>query len=120
MSKAKISNHQARDYVQRCIEFKANNLWSEWIDDGNPEDEPEPARYVVYSYDRHWPLFVYETRTNMWFENASKYGVTTSKHKTQSHPHIGPDKITYLHVDDMIKVANNGVVGIITGMGETA
>ncbi len=120
MSKVKISNCNARGYVQRCIEFKANNLWSEWIDDRNPEDDPVDARYVVYSYDRHWPLFIYEVRTDMWFENASKYSVTTSKHKTQSHPHIGPDKITYLHVDDMIKVRNNGVVGMIQPLGETA
>jgi hypothetical protein len=118
MSKVKISNHQARAYVQRLAEFKANNLWSEWVDDDNT-DTPD-ARYVVYSYDRHWPLFIYEVRVDAWFENASKYGVTTSKHKTQSHPHIGPDKITYLHVDDMIKVANNGVVGLIAPLGVAA
>jgi hypothetical protein len=78
---------------------------------------------VVYSYDRHWPLFIYEVRVDAWFENASKYGVTTSKHKTQSHPLIGSDEklcITLLHVDDMIKVANNGVVGLIAPLGETA
>lgn len=117
MSKVRISNCNARDYVKRCKEFKANNLWSEWIDDGNPEDEPEPARYVVYSYDRHWPLFIYEVRTDTWYENASKYGVTTSKHKTQSHPYTDTTK---LHVDDMIKVRNNGVVGMIQPLGVTA
>jgi len=113
--KVKTSNCNARQYVQRLVEFKANNLWSEWIDFEHPD-----ARYVVYSYDRHWPLFIYETRTNMWFENASKYGVTTSKHKSQSNPHIGSDKITHLHVDDMIKVANNGVTGLIAPLGEMA
>jgi hypothetical protein len=46
----------------------------------------------------------------MWFENGSKYSVTTSKHKTQSHPYTDTTK---LHVDDMIKVRNNGVVGMI-------
>jgi hypothetical protein len=110
--KVKTSNCNARDYVQRLKEFKANNLWSEWID-----FEHTDARYVVYSYDRHWPLFIYEVRVDAWFENTSKYGVTTSKHKTQSHPHTDT---TQLHVDDMIKVASNGVVGIITGVGETA
>jgi hypothetical protein len=121
MSKVKISNHQARAYVQRLAEFKANNLWSEWVDDDNT-DTPD-ARYVVYSYDRHWPLFIYEVRVDAWFANASKYGVTTSKHQTQSHPLIGSDEklcITLLHVDDMIKVANNGVVGLIAPLGETA
>jgi hypothetical protein len=115
MSKVKTSNANARQFVARMKEFKANNLWSEWVDDDNT-DTPD-ARYVVYSYDRHWPLFIFDVRCDTWFENASKYGVTTSKHKTQSHPHTGT---TQLHVDDMIKVANNGVVGIITGIGETA
>jgi hypothetical protein len=112
--KAKISNCNARQYVKDCKEFKANNLWSEWIADTNTQNQTEAARYVVYSYDRHWPLFIYEARIDAWFENASKYGVTTSKHKTQSHPHIGSDNITSLHVEDMIRVANNGVVGLIT------
>lgn len=113
MTKAKISNSKARQYVQDCKEFKANNLWAEWVESmGVPN-----ARYVVYSYDRHWPLFVYDVMTEIWFENASKYGMTTSKHKTQSHPYIGSDEkltITLLHVEDMIKVANNGAVGLIT------
>jgi hypothetical protein len=115
--KVKTSNCNARAYVQRLKEFKANNLWSEWVADTNTQNQTEDARYVVYSYDRHWPLFIYEVRVDAWFENTSKYGVTTSKHKTQSHPHTDT---TQLHVDDMIKVANNGVVGIITGVGETA
>ena len=112
MSKAKISNCNARPHVQSLKAFKANNLWSEWVHDANTDTKD--ARYVVYSYDRHWPLFIYEVRINAWFENASKYGVTTSKHKTQSNPHVGSDNITPLHVEDMIKVANNGVTGLIT------
>ena len=114
----KISNANAGAFVQRLQVFKANNLWSEWVDDMNTDTKD--ARYVVYSYDRHWPLFIYDVRTDMWFDNASKYGVTTSKHRTQSHPHVGSDNITSLHVDDMIKVANNGVTALITGLGVTA
>ena len=111
--KAKISNRDARQYVQDCKEFKANNLWAEWVHD--EVTDTKNVRYVVYSYDRHWPLFIYEVRIDAWFENASKYGVTTSKHRTQSHPHVGSDNITQLHVDDMIKVAFlGGVTGLIT------
>jgi hypothetical protein len=103
----KTSNSNARALVKKCQAFKANNLWAEWVDSmGVPN-----ARYVVYSYDRHWPLFVYDVMTEMWFENASKFGVTTSKHKTQSHPHAAT---THLHVEDMIKVASDGAVGLIT------
>jgi len=115
MSKAKISNCNARQFVQKLQEFKANNLWSEWVYDVNTDTKD--ARYVVYSYDRHWPLFIYEVCVDAWFENTSKYGVTTSKHKTQSNPHTDT---TQLHVDDMIKVANNGVTGLIAPLGVTA
>ena len=101
MKTTKISNSISRKYVQGCEVFKANNLWSEYSAVG---------RYVVYSYARHWPLFIYDMQTNKWFENNSKYSVTTSKHKTQSHPLTDTIK---LHVDDMIKVASNGVVALI-------
>jgi hypothetical protein len=111
--KVKTSNCNARQFVQRLVEFKAINLWSEWVDFDHPE-----ARYVVYSYDRHWPLFIYESRTNTWFENTSKYGVTTSKHKTQANPL--KDNAIGLHVDDMIKVASDGHIGLITGVGVAA
>jgi hypothetical protein len=112
--KVKISNNKARQYVQDCIEFKANNLWSEWVHDEVTDTNQvyTDARYIVYSYDRHWPLFIYEARIDAWFENASKYGTTTSKHKTQSHPHT---ETRQLHIDDMIKVAFlGGVTGLIT------
>ena len=111
----KISNRDSRNYVKQCKQFKANNLWSEWVHDVNTDTND--ARYVVYSYDRHWPLFIFDVRCDTWFENASKYGVTTSKHKTQSHPHTDT---TQLHVEDMIKVANNGVTGLIAPLGATA
>jgi hypothetical protein len=108
--KAKISNSKARQYVQDCKEFKASNLWGEWVHDVNTDTKD--ARYVVYSYDRHWPLFIYEVRVDAWFENASKFSLTTSRHKMQSHPHT---ETRQLHIDDMIKVAFlGGAVGLIT------
>jgi hypothetical protein len=108
MTKARVSNRDSRDYVKKLKEFKANNIWSEWVRDENTDTED--ARYVVYSYGAHWPLFIYEVKTDMWFENGSKYSVTTSKHKSQCHPYTDTTK---LHVDDMIKVRDNGVVGMI-------
>ena len=113
MTKARVSNCDSRKYVQSLKEFKANNIWSEWVDDINT-DTPD-ARYVVYSYNTHWPLFIFDVRTDAWFENISKYGVTTSKHKTQCYPHTTPAISMHpLHVDDMIKVAHNGPTALIT------
>ena len=71
----KIANRDARHYVAGCKEFKGNNLFGEM----------RGQLYVVYSYGYHWPLFVCSA-CGVWYENASKYSVSTSKHKSQSNP----------------------------------
>lgn len=47
--------------------------------------------YVVRSYGEHWPLFVHDKATGMWLDNEDKYGVTTSKHRSQCYPYGVPD-----------------------------
>jgi hypothetical protein len=78
----RINGRTSRPYVQQKQEFKNSNgqLYAEWHNGDNP-------RYVVYSYGSHWPLFVYVPSANTWFENKEKFGPTTSKHRTQTHPH---------------------------------
>ena len=93
MSKLKrINGRQSRPYVQRKEPFKNSNgqLYAEWL------NEPPGgfSRYVVYSYGRHWPLFVWVPRVNTWYENAEKYGPTTSKHRTFTHPHCDTVPLT--------------------------
>lgn len=86
MSK-RINGRLARPYVQRKEPFQNSNgqLYADWR--GLDGLENPNARYVVYSYGRHWPLFVYVPRVNTWFENKEKFGPTTSKHRTFTHPH---------------------------------
>ena len=105
MSKPKIANHQAREYTSAKREFKANNIFAEWQADG--------TRYVVYSYGPHWPLYIYDSTTDQWYANFSRFGVTTSKHKGQARPDVGMEDMIPLHVDDMIKVAHGGITEII-------
>lgn len=111
----RTSNGGSSQYVRQHLPFKASNLWAEWVQG--------ETRYVVYSYGRHWPLFVYDKQTNVWFENASKYSVSTSRQKAQCHPcygSIGGLEMHPLHVDDMIKVAYKGPVALIVAAGEVA
>lgn len=108
MSKLKIANHQARAHVQELKPFVANNIFAEFRRDENGND-----KYVVFSYGQHWPLFIFDYQTDEWYENKSKYGVTTSKHHSQTHPH---QTTIRLHVDDMIKVVDKGVTAIIEGV----
>lgn len=77
----KVSNAKCREYVQQRKPFRGSNLWGEWVVGLTPL---APSRYVVYSYGQHFPLFVYTH--DCWFENEDKYSVSTSKHRTQSHP----------------------------------
>ena len=71
----KVSNNNCRYYVQNRLRFKGSNLYGETINDC----------YVVYSYGRHWPLFAF--KDGIWYENYEKRSVSTSKQKTQCHPH---------------------------------
>ena len=83
----RINGRQSRPYVQRREAFKNSNgqLYAEWIGDewmGDPN-----KRYCVYSFGPHWQLFIYVPLVDTWFENKDKYGPTTSKHRTFTHPH---------------------------------
>jgi hypothetical protein len=79
MAKAKkVSGWKARPLVQAKEDFTNHNgqLYGEW----------KGILYVVYSYGPHWPLFVYDAKYDVWFENEDKYSPTTTKHRTQTHP----------------------------------
>lgn len=76
----RVSNSSCRPFVQQRTPFQGSNLYA--INLGQGTDD---FRYVVYSYGIHWPLFVYTN--GCWFENEQKHSVSTSKHRSQSHPH---------------------------------
>ena len=75
----KIANRDAREMVQKEHPFEGNNLFAQFHTDG------DVMWYAVYSYGTHWPLFI--KAEGVWFENEDKYSPTTSKHKSQCHPH---------------------------------
>lgn len=74
----RISNKEARQYVQCTVPFTASNLYAEWA---------SPSLYVVYSFGQHFPLFVFDKTVSTWYENSDKYSMTTSRHKSQSRPY---------------------------------
>lgn len=77
----KIANRDARRAVQNRRAFTASNLYGV-----TKHVSPElPEHYVVYSYGEHYPMFIYVD--GQWFENEDNYSPTTSKHRTQAHPH---------------------------------
>jgi hypothetical protein len=77
----KISTRSCRTKVQTRSPFRCHgSLYGTQVcaRDGS-------TMYVVYSYGTHWPLFVWHEGT--WYENADRYSVTTSKHRSAAHPH---------------------------------
>ena len=97
----RVSNRDSRRYVQRRETFKNHNdtLWGVYRTD----------RYTVYSYRADWPLFIAVQPIAggevLWFENSSRYSVTTSRHRTQAHP-LCPT--TFLSREDMVTLDRRG------------
>jgi hypothetical protein len=78
MSYTRVPNIRCRRCVQAREPFKGHNLEGRW-------EEREGVRmYVVRSYE-WWPLFAYVN--GVWFENSDRYSVSTSKQRSQTHPH---------------------------------
>ena len=75
-----VPGTRARQYVQRKLDF-TNSIGSFWGYYSHRQ-----RQYAVYSYGPHWPLFIYSHQTKTWYENADRYGTTTSKHHGQAHP----------------------------------
>ena len=107
MRSPKVTNVRARPRVQSRESFQGNNLFGQWM---TKRDQPY-SRYVVYSYGYHWPLFVYES--GVWYENADKFSVTTSKHRSQVHPH---EDTLPMSVENMRVLVDYGIAGVAVGM----
>lgn len=85
----KIANHEARFFVQRQHPFQGSNLYGTYWCSNPSSIHPGDNGYVVYSYGTHWPLFVcvHLNGKDVWFENEERHSRTTSKHRSQTHPH---------------------------------
>lgn len=107
--KVKIANYQASSHTRNKQPFMGSNLFAEWRTgkDGH-------ARYVVFSYGNHWPLYIWDATTEQWYGNLSHFSRSTMRHRTQAKPdNITSADIIPMHVHDMIKIVDAGVPGII-------
>lgn len=111
----KIANRDARPFVQRCQPFEGSNLYGSYWQANPSSINSGDNGYFVYSYHKDWPLFVcvYLNGRNHWFENSTKYSVTTSKHRTQAHPHP-PEGTTLMSHEDTVTLVRRGLAYLIT------
>lgn len=107
----RINGRLAYTYTRERKPFRNSNnqLYAEWRADGVPHSEGNGMRYVVYSYGDHWPLHIWDDASQCWYSNADKYGPTTSKHYTQTHPRCDT---TPLPRAAMLVLARHGYAGL--------
>ena len=105
MKAVKTSNIKCRTLVQSLKPFNGSNLFAVRIS-GNA-DLNLTERYVVYSYGKHFPLFV--NQDGIWYENQDRYSVSTSKHRSQSHPHTNTVPMT---TSALIRIVEDGIAGL--------
>lgn len=92
------SNKNADTYTTNREPFKGSNTWGEWIKD----------LYVVYSYGRHFPMYVWDEQLGMWFGNADKYSRSTTRQQSQLRPNT--DRIEYMDTDKLRELVSTGSV----------
>ena len=108
------ANAKCRQYVQARKDFEGSHLYARTLP---PTDNCLTTRYVVFSYGTHFPLFIAETGADgvtHWYENANRYSVTTSKHRSQSHPLCDTMPLT---TDAMRCLVTYGISGVAVRRG---
>jgi hypothetical protein len=90
-----IGNQEMSDYTTELQSFTTHteSVFTKDIDD----------MYVVYSYGTHFPIYMYDHETEMWFGNSDSYSPTTSRHQTLARP----------QVDGMYMVTSTDLIDII-------
>jgi len=83
------SNWKARQYVQKLQPFRNNATKGDGPKNASLWGEITGDLYVVYSYAPYWviaPLWI--NWKGVWFGNIDKFSRTSSKHFSQTHPHV--------------------------------
>ena len=99
----KINNNQMREFTTHQRTFETNN----GLAFANRDNRNQ--MYVVYSYGEHFPMYAYDSDTEHWFGNSSKYSPTTSKHQKASRPDTSNDHpIAWLPTDELVSLVALG------------
>jgi hypothetical protein len=100
----RVANKNARPCVQNREAFQGSNIFAEWRG-----DDTFDARYIVYSYGKHFPMYIWTD--GKWYGNSDKYSRTTSKHQGQAHPPVAGSEIEWRDTDAMVAIADRGIAG---------
>ena len=65
--------------------------------------EAKNGFYVVYSYGYHWPLWAFNYKSGVWYENSTRSSRTTNRHRRVFVPDWGSPPV-YLGSDRMLEL----------------
>lgn len=106
----KTSNKNCRRLVQNRQSFTANNIFAEYITRNANGDQLDTCRYVVYSYGKHFPMYIYEG--GEWYANIDKYSPSTSRHQSQANPCTGQSAAMPMTTEQMQTLVRWGIAGL--------
>jgi hypothetical protein len=64
LEEERIANSDARDFVERKENFVGTHTFGEDFEDGS---------YVVCSYAQEFPIFIYDSKKDKWYQNGSDF-----------------------------------------------
>jgi hypothetical protein len=100
----RTTNGKCEKFVEERVPFNASNLYAQWE---YPITKGEPAMYVVYSWGKHFPLYIWEPVEREWFKNTT--GSTNSTHQHRYDAGIANTKYLPLDTDTMIDIITRGI-----------
>jgi len=100
----KISSNQMSDYTTEQLSF-TNNTETVFTTEASNAWEGQDL-YVVYSCEEHFPMYVYDHQSELWFGNSDKYSPTTSRFQTIACPEV--DQINMITTDLLNQIINCG------------
>lgn len=92
--------------VRRKEVFTGNNIYGRWDSD----NAGVHRRYIVYSYGTHFPMYIWDEDTGLWYGNSDRYSCTTSRHQSACAP---PHIAAWYDTARMQQFAVYGVVPVI-------
>jgi SPX domain protein involved in polyphosphate accumulation len=84
--KRNVTNREGGNYARACIAFETSNktMFGHWVH--RQSNDQDTKTYAVYSYGRHFPMYVYCPTTEQWIGNKDKYSRTTTRHQSHCRP----------------------------------
>lgn len=90
--------NQAVNLIATLQPFKGNSLYA----------RNTTNYYIVYSYRDNYPIAAWDYDEKLWYVNAEKYSVTTSRHQSIVKQALGNAERTVCNTTELLSLLNKG------------